>query len=221
MKRENTMRSLRLLLIGLSPIVTAFAAEAVSPVPIPGDLMRIVQTVQRRILRLPEYGVFDDIRFAVNGQTIILSGQASRPILKNAVESALKGIEGIARVDNRIEALPFQRFDEDIRFRAYQAIYSHPALSRYNPNRGVPLFTSPAALEAGLSLDPPLGYHPIHIIVRNSRLKLTGVVQNISDKTLAGLIANSLANVFEVENDLAVADEMKPIRHARMQKSRP
>jgi hypothetical protein len=197
-----------------------FAAETVSPMPIPENLMRIVHTVQGRILRLPEYGVFDDIRFAVNGQTIILTGQASRPILKSAVESAVKGVEGVERVENRIEILPFQRFDEDIRFRAYKTIYSHPALSRYNPNRGVPLFTSPAALEAGLSLDPPIGYHPIHIIVRDSRLKLTGVVQNIGDKTIAGLIANSLENVFAVENDLAVADEMTPIRRGKKGKSR-
>ena len=63
-----------------------------------------------------------------------------------------------------------------------------------------------------MSFDPPIGYHPIHIIVNNSKLKITGVVQNIGDKIIAGLIASSLPNVFEVVNDLAVASEMKPIK---------
>lgn len=183
--------------------------------PVPANLMRIVQTVQQKLLRLTEYGVFDDLRFFVKGETLILTGQASRPILKSAAESAVKNIEGVEKVENRIEVLPFTSFDEDVRFRAYQAIYSHPALSRYNPNRGVPIFVSPAAQQAGLSLDPPIGYHPIHIIVHNQKLKLTGVVQNIGDKTIAGLIANNLSGVFEVQNDIAIADEMTPIKHEK------
>jgi len=40
-------------------------------------------------------------------------------------------------------------------------------------------------------------------------------VQNIGDKNIAGLIASSLANIFELQNDIAVADEMTPIRHPK------
>jgi len=76
------------------------------------------------------------------------------------------------------------------------------------------------ALQAGLSLDPPLGYHPIHIIVKDGRLKLLGVVQNIADKTIAGLVAGTLENVFEVENGLAVANEMTPIRRGKKDRAR-
>lgn len=190
------------------------------PMEVPAKLMRLVQDVQRSLLRLTEYSLFDDLRFSVKGSTIILSGQASRPILKSAAESAVKRIEGVEKVENRIEVLPYTGFDEDIRLRAYLAIYSHPALNRYDPNRGTPLFTSLAARQAGLSLDPPLGYHPIHIIVNNSRLKLTGVVQTIGDKTIAGLIASNLSSVFEVQNELAVADEMTPISQPKAKKPR-
>ena len=49
----------------------------------------------------------------------------------------------------------------------------------------------------------------------NGRLKLSGVVQNVADKTIAGLVADTLENVFEVENELAVADEMMPIRNGK------
>jgi hypothetical protein len=213
------MRAVLPLFLAIGAMGAPPTTPTEAPMPVPADLMRIVESVQQKILRLTEYGVFDNIRFSVKGQAIILTGEASRPILKSAAESAVKSIEGVERVENRIEVLPFRRFDEDIRFRAYRAIYSHPALNRYDPNRGSPLFTSAAALELGLSVDPPLGYHPIHIIVRDSKLKLTGVVGNIGDKTIAGLIANGIPNVFEVVNDLAVADEMMPVRHARKSRS--
>ena len=156
--------------------VTLAATDQPTPMPVPAKLMRIVESVQKNILGLPEYSLFDDIRFFVKDDTVILTGEASRPILKSAAESAVKGIEGVERVENRIEVLQ------------------------------------------GLSLDPPIGYHPIHIIVRNQKLKLTGVVQNIGDKTIAGLIANTIPGTFGVENNLAIADEMKPIRHEKAKK---
>lgn len=201
-------------------LAVTLTADQPAPMPDPAKLMRIVQSVQQNILRLPEYSLFDDLRFSVEDDTVILTGQASRSILKTAAENAVKRIEGVERVENHIEVLPFQGFDEDIRFRAYQATYSHPALNRYDPNRGSPVFVSAAALQQGLSLDPPIGHHSIHIIVRNSRVRLTGVVQTIGDKTIAGLIANNVSSVFEVQNDLAVADEMTPIRYAKAKQAR-
>ena len=50
---------------------------------------------------------------------MILSGEASRPILKSAAEAAVKRIEGFDHVENRIEVLPYAHFDEDIRLAAY------------------------------------------------------------------------------------------------------
>jgi hyperosmotically inducible periplasmic protein len=204
----------RMCLIPLLACAPAFAAST-APMPVPADLMRVVHLVQQNLLRLPEYSLFDDIRFSVKDGAVILTGQASRPALKSVAENVVKRIEGVERVENRIEVLPPSKFDEDIRFRAYAAIYSHPALSRYNPNRGSPIFISAAAAHLGLSFDPPIGYHPIHIIVQNQKLRLTGVVQNVGDRIIAGLIANGIAGVFEVQNDIAIADEMKPIRHTK------
>ncbi|MBP1601767.1 MAG: transport-associated protein, partial [Acidobacteria bacterium] len=45
---------------------------------------------------------------------------------------------------------------------------------------------------------------PIHIIVKNGRVTLIGVVASPMDKTLAGMAANSVPNVFSVQNDLQV-----------------
>ncbi len=46
---------------------------------------------------------------------------------------------------------------------------------------------------------------PIHIIVKNGNVALDGVVDNETDKNVAGIAANGVPGVFKVTNDLAVA----------------
>ena len=51
----------------------------------------------------------------------------------------------------------------------------------------------------------PVGIYPIHIIVKNGRTKLLGVVDNATDRQLAEVRAREVTGVFEVENSLTVA----------------
>jgi osmotically-inducible protein OsmY len=55
-----------------------------------------------------------------------------------------------------------------------------------------------------LSWYEPAGDYPIHIIVKNGRVILLGVVDNESDKTVAGLRAREVQGTFDVENQLVV-----------------
>ena len=50
----------------------------------------------------------------------------------------------------------------------------------------------------------PFGMYPIHIIVKNGRTMLLGVVDSDIDKNLAGVRARDVSGVFGVENDLVV-----------------
>ena len=50
----------------------------------------------------------------------------------------------------------------------------------------------------------PIGDYPIHIIVKNGRITLFGVVDTEGDKTLAGLRARDVPGSFGVDNELAV-----------------
>jgi osmotically-inducible protein OsmY len=50
----------------------------------------------------------------------------------------------------------------------------------------------------------PLGDYPIHIIVKNGRVTLLGVVDNEADKNVAGMKARGVPGSFEVENELVV-----------------
>jgi hyperosmotically inducible periplasmic protein len=143
----------------------------------------LIKEVRHQLLLLPYYTVFDNLTFRVERDKVILSGQVVLPTLKSDAEAAVKSIEGVAAVVNNIEVLPVSPMDDQTRRAVYRALYGNDVLYRY-----------------GLSALPS-----IHIIVKNGNVTLEGVVDNESDKNLAGLRANQVPNVFSVKNNLVVA----------------
>lgn len=147
---------------------------------VPAD--RLTRQVRHELVMLPYYGVFDNLSYRVDGNTVTLMGQVTRPTLKSDAENVVKDIEGVERVVNNIEVLPLSPNDDNIRLATYRTIYGHPALNRY-------------ALQA---------VPPIHIIVRNGNVILEGVVANEGDKNIANVQANGVSGVFNVTNNLRV-----------------
>jgi hyperosmotically inducible protein len=207
-----TRRSLPILAAALIVSLAAPAAIAQTPGPTwsQEDGLRIVKEVQRKLAGLTNYNVFDWLTFGVHGKTIVLKGYASRPILKSDAGNALKGIPGIESVDNQIEVLPLSPNDDRIRAAVYNRIYTQPALAKYNANQGSlaralgPGGRSVALMAGGITNDPPIGFHGIHIIVKNGNVTLYGVVNNSGDSAIAGMQANSAPGAFSVDNDLIV-----------------
>jgi hyperosmotically inducible periplasmic protein len=142
----------------------------------------LVREVRHQLLLLSYYSVFDNLVFKVDGDHVTLEGQVTRPTLKSDAEAAVKSIEGVSGVTNNIEVLPPSPMDDQLRHALYRAIYGDTVLSKY-----------------GWSSMPS-----IHIIVKNGRASLEGVVDSEADKNLAGLRANGVPNVFEVKNNLVV-----------------
>ena len=50
----------------------------------------------------------------------------------------------------------------------------------------------------------PVGMYPIHIVVKNGRTMLLGIVDGALDRQLAEVRAREVSGVFAVQNDLAV-----------------
>jgi len=168
--------------------------------------LRLAQEVRKQIVTNPRFGVFDYIHFAIQGDTVILRGKASRPVLKSSIENSVQRIEGVNKVVNEIEVLPVSPNDDRIRAAVYQSIYGFAPLQRYTSNRGGPRgMGSVARAAGGITNDPPFGWHAIHIIVENGNVTLTGVVDSDMDLALAGMRANSVPGVFSVDNALQVA----------------
>src|SRR5271156_2569480 len=166
----------------LALVAWSVAQDAQRDQPSPKSLERITKEVRHELLMLPYFGVFDNIAYKVDGETVTLLGQVVRPSLKSDAENSIKHIEGVEKVDNQIEVLPPSPNDDRLRLRLFRAIYDYPVLQKY-----------------------ALGVQkPIRIIVKNGRVTLEGVVDNETDKNLAGLRANSVPGIFSVTNNLQV-----------------
>jgi hyperosmotically inducible protein len=174
-KEENTMKRR-----------VAFTLFLLSPIALPAQSGRgsdrIVKEVRHELVMLPYYNVFDNLAYSVDGSTVTLTGQVTRPTLKSDAERVVKKIEGVERVVNNIEVLPLSPNDDRIRRAVYSAIFSQPGLQMYSM-QAVP---------------------PIHILVKNGNVTLEGVVANEGDKNLAGIKANGVPGVFSVKNNLRV-----------------
>jgi len=169
-------------------------------------VQRMAAAIYKQIVTLPQYGVFDDIHFAIKGDgTVILRGEASRPTLKSSAENVVKKIEGVRQVINEIEVLPVSQNDDRIRALTYAKIYGNQWLSRYTNNRGGGRYISPSRAAIGITNDPPVGWHAIHIIVKNGNIRLVGVVDTSGDLAMAEMQARQVPGAFDVENDLIVA----------------
>jgi hyperosmotically inducible protein len=138
--------------------------------------------VREQLVTLPFYSVFDNLQYGVDGTNVSISGQVVKPVLKSDAERAVKAIPGVGTVDNQVEVLPLSPNDDRIRQAEYRAIYSFPSLQMY-ALRAVP---------------------PIHIIVKNGNVTLTGIVANQAHKDTAGIRAKTVSGVFSVTNNLAV-----------------
>jgi hyperosmotically inducible periplasmic protein len=168
------------------------------------QILRMAEQIRKNIVTLPNYGVFDDLKFAIQGGEVTLSGYASRPTLKSSAEKVTRSVEGVESVVNKIEVLPLSRFDDQIRLKTYMAIYMNPNLRKYSSGRPFTPMLTPLWANGGITNNPPVGWNPIHIIVKNGNVTLTGVVDRDMDKQIIGMAANRVPGVFSVANDLAV-----------------
>jgi hyperosmotically inducible periplasmic protein len=150
----------------------------------PNGENRLLQEVRHQLVMLPYYTIFDDLAFRVNGSTVTLIGAVTRPVLKSDAENVVKRIEGVTQVNNEIEVLPPSPMDAQIRAAEFRAVYGDPQIGDRYGHQALP---------------------PIHIIVKNGHVTLEGVVANQGDKNLINVRANTVPNVFSVENNLRVA----------------
>jgi hyperosmotically inducible protein len=196
---------LALTALGLSVLLAGAGPAAQS------QAKSTIEDIRKELLQLPYYGVFDFIAFSYNKGTVTLMGYAYHLGLKNDAERAVKRASGVDMVVDKIEELPPLPNDDQLRWKIYYAIYRDPFLSKYAPGGGLlwghrHAFAGPfSPLGPGsFSGMEPAGDYPIHIIVKNMRVSLLGVVDNDGDKTIAEMKARQVPGSFEVKNELMV-----------------
>jgi hyperosmotically inducible periplasmic protein len=148
---------------------------------------RLSGQVRHELNMIPEFTVFDNLAYRVDGSTVTLVGQVRDAIVKDSAEARVKHLEGVERVDNQIEILPASFNDDRIRRQVARAVFNDSRLFNY-----------------GIQSVPP-----IHIIVKNGHVNLEGMVRTQTDKDDAFIRANGVSGVFSVQNNLQVEQPKK------------
>ena len=175
------MKRLIILVIALGLVTAqAFAGQ------IERKDFAVAKDVIKKVYTYERFSIFDDVNVQVNGGMVRLTGKVTMPFKATDIAKRVAKVEGVKGVENRIQALPASRFDDQLRYRIARAIY-------WNPD-----FQSYAAL----------AYPPIHIVVDRGRVTLTGVVNSEVDKQLARTLA-SFSGAFSVKSELRTNAEAR------------
>jgi len=173
---QTAIRIFAMLLLAVAPTVAL--AQGGRAVTNP----QLERRVRRELLTLPYYGVFDNLAYSVNGNTVTLYGEVVRSSTRSDAAGRVKRLPGVTRVVNNIRLLPLSPFDDDIRRATYRSIASMGGLYRYLQG------TNPS----------------LHIVVDRGHVTLEGVVSGSGDRNLAYMAANRVPGVFSVKNNLRV-----------------
>ena len=178
------MKTIKNRIIALAAAVAIAASAGVAqPIDVNENTQsyeQISKKVRHELVRLPYFGVFDNLAYKVEGNTVTLYGQVVRPTTRTDAERRVARIKGVERVVNQIEVLPLSSFDDSIRLNTYRALYRTGGLYRYlwgaNPS--------------------------LRIIVNRGHITLEGVVANEGDRNLANIVARGVPGAFSVTNNL-------------------
>ena len=187
---EKKMKTIRTKLVTMMAalVIGAFSAggalAAVTPEgPSQG---RIAKQVRHELVTLPYYGVFDNLEYKVDGDSVQLYGQVVHATTRSDAAARVARIAGVSRVVNNIQVLPLSSMDNSIRIRTFRSIARMGGLNRYL-----------------------MGVNPsIHIVVNRGRITLEGVVSSNADRQLAYMAANQVSGVFSVTNNLRLDREL-------------
>ncbi len=148
----------------------------------------VFKDVADQVNRYPNFTVFDDVAAGIDNGVVTLTGHVTMPYKRDDLEKRVAKVDGVMSVQNKIEVLPVSIFDDELRFRIARAIYGNSAFWHY----------------------AAMANPPIHIIVRNGNVTLTGVVNSEVERALARSLATGFGE-FSVNNNLKTDAEMTKI----------
>jgi hyperosmotically inducible protein len=146
----------------------------------------IFKDVADQVNRYSRFTVFDDVAANVDNGVVTLTGHVTMPYKRDDLERRVAKVTGVAQVQNKIAVLPVSIVDDELRFRIARAIYGNSAFWHY----------------------AAMANPPIHIIVQNGHVTLTGVVNSNVERALARSLATGFGE-FDIKNDLKTDAEMQ------------
>jgi hyperosmotically inducible protein len=144
--------------------------------------VKVAEAVAERVRRYVLYSIFDDVSVSVQGGVLTLTGRVVQPFKVKDIEDAASRVSGVQEVKNELAVLPVSSFDDQLRASIASQMYRDPLFSNY-----------------AFQVDPP-----IHIIVENGKVTLTGVVVSEVERVKAEMIARGTFGVMGTDNRLKV-----------------
>lgn len=162
--------------------ILALSITAVNAQSSSTDARPLSTQIEKKLLNMPYYEVFDYISFEIKGDTVYLNGKVLNGSNKSMAENIVKDLPGVEHVVNNIEILPGSSFDDSIRARLLRSIANRGGMSNY----------------VG-TINPP-----VRLIVDHGNITLEGYVATRGDSDLMNILANGVSGAFSVTNNLKV-----------------
>jgi len=176
------------LLSAVLILMTAGVAGASVPPDLPRKDFQVLKDVATSVDRYTHFTIFDDVNASVKDGVVTLTGKVTMPYKRDEIAKRVATIDGVRAVQDRLTVLPVSSFDDELRYRIARSIYGHSNFWSY-----------------AVMPNPP-----IHIVVENGRVTLTGVVQSNVDRMLARSLATQFG-ALSVTSELKTDAEMQTV----------
>jgi osmotically-inducible protein OsmY len=147
----------------------------------------IANEVAKRIRQYVFFTIYDDVEGSVRDGVVTLTGKVTMPYKASDLGDIVARVPGVREVDNKIATLPVSTFDDQLRVAIAGKIYRDPLFWNY-----------------AIQVNPP-----IHVVVENGHVTLTGVVNSEVERRKAEAVARTTFGVFSVNNKLRLDSEMR------------
>ena len=146
----------------------------------------LVREVADRIRKYDRYSVYDDIEGRIRNGVVSLTGAVTAPEKLSDILERVARVRGVQDINNKIQVLPVSRSDDRLRVIIATAIYRDQAFENYS------------------MVDPP-----VHVIVENGHVTLTGFVRSEVERIKAESIARSFTDVLTLANKVQVVGKQR------------
>jgi hyperosmotically inducible protein len=150
--------------------------------------LQVLNDVTQQVRQYTRFTIFDDVNVGIENGVVRLTGKVTAPFKKDDIGARVARVSGVLQVQNDLGVLPVSPFDDELRYRIARAIYGNASFWHY----------------------AAMANPPIHIVVENGRVTLTGVVGSNVERMLARSLATTFG-AFSVKNDLKTDAEMKDL----------
>ena len=130
--------------------------------------------------------LYDDITGSVKNGIVHLGGAVTEEKKQTDLIERVAKIRGVQAIDNRIAVLPANQSDDQIRVAIATAIYRDEAFRNYS-----------------------MANPPVHVIVNNGHVTLTGIVRGEIEKRKAVEAARFVTGVLAVDDRVRLAKDVK------------